>query len=72
MSNVVLSVDGRKETHDAMRPTADGQGSWERAMANAEKVAAARKQQDYYVRGTFTRKSLDFSRDVLALADQGF
>lgn len=72
MSNVVLSVDGRKETHDAMRPTADGQGSWERAMANAKKVAAARKQQDYYVRGTFTRKSLDFSRDVLALADQGF
>ena len=72
MSNVVLSVDGRKETHDAMRPTADGQGSWERAMANAKKVVAKRGQKDYYVRGTFTRKSLDFSKDVLALADQGF
>ena len=69
MSNVVLSVDGRKETHDAMRPTADGQGSWERAMANAKKVAAARKQQDYYVRGTFTKKNLDFGEDVFHYYD---
>lgn len=72
MSNVVLSVDGRKEVHDFMRPTAAGDGSWDRAMANAKKVAAARNQQNYYVRGTFTRASLDFSKDVLALADQGF
>ena len=72
MSNVVLSVDGRKEVHDFMRPTAQGGGSWDQAMANAKKVAAARNQQNYYVRGTFTNRSLDFSKDVLALADQGF
>lgn len=72
MSNVVLSIDGRKEVHDAMRPTVKGTGSWDRAMKNAQKVAAARNQQDYYVRGTFTRDNLDFSNDVLALADAGF
>ncbi len=72
MSNVVLSVDGRKEVHDAMRPTVKGTGSWDRAMKNAQKVAQARNQQNYYVRGTFTRDNLDFSNDVLALADAGF
>ena len=73
MSNVVLSVDGRKEVHDFMRPTAAGRAApWDQAMANAKKVAAARNQQNYYVRGTFTNRSLDFSKDVLALADQGF
>lgn len=72
MANVVLSVDGRKEIHDMMRPTRNGKGSYDIVMPKFKQVAESRNQMNYYVRGTFTRNNLDFSKDVLDLADQGF
>lgn len=72
MSNVVLSVDGRKEIHDMMRPTRNGKGSYDIVMPKFKQVAESRNQMNYYVRGTFTHNNLDFSKDVLDLADQGF
>ncbi|MDO5146397.1 MAG: thioether cross-link-forming SCIFF peptide maturase [Eubacteriales bacterium] len=72
MDNVVLSVDGRKEVHDAMRPTRNGKPSYDIIMPKFIRLAESRNQQRYYVRGTFTRKNLDFSNDVLHLADLGF
>lgn len=72
MSNVVLSVDGRKEVHDLMRPTRNGKGSYELVLPKFEKFAEQRNQMNYYVRGTFTHNNLDFSKDVLDLADRGF
>ncbi len=72
MANVVLSIDGRKEIHDAMRPFRGGQGSYDVIVPKFRKVADSRGQTDYYVRGTFTRENLDFSEDVLHLADLGF
>ena len=72
MSNVVLSVDGRKEIHDFMRPTPGGQGSYDIIMPKFKKLADSRNQQNYYVRGTYTHNNLDFSKDVLSLADMGF
>ncbi|WP_167954974.1 thioether cross-link-forming SCIFF peptide maturase [Anaerosporobacter faecicola] len=72
MANIVLSVDGRKEIHDKMRPSRNGKGSYDLIMPKFEKVAETRNQTNYYVRGTFTRNNLDFSNDVLHLADLGF
>ena len=72
MANVVLSIDGRKEVHDYMRPFRGGQGSHDLIVPKFQKIAASRKQMDYYVRGTFTHHNLDFSKDVLHLADLGF
>ncbi len=72
MSNVVLSIDGRKEIHDLMRPHRGGQGSYDEVVPKYKKVAESRKQMDYYVRGTFTRNNLDFAEDVKHLADEGF
>ena len=72
MSNVVLSVDGRKEVHDLMRPTRNGKGSYDHIMPKFLKLAELRNQNNYYVRGTFTHNNLDFSKDVLHLADLGF
>lgn len=72
MGNVVLSVDGRKEIHDMMRPARNGKGSYDLILPKFKKVAESRNQTNYYVRGTFTRNNLDFSRDVLSLADEGF
>lgn len=72
MSNVVLSVDGRKEVHDYMRPFRKGAGSYELIMPKFQKFAESRNQDKYYVRGTFTRHNLDFSKDVLHLAELGF
>lgn len=72
MDNVVLSIDGRPEIHDRMRPTANGKGSFELILPKALKLAKSRKQQRYYVRGTFSAHNLDFGEDVLYLADQGF
>ena len=72
MGNVVLSVDGRKEVHDYMRPFRKGAGSYDLIMPKFQKFAESRNQDRYYVRGTFTHHNLDFSRDVLHLADLGF
>ncbi len=72
MANVVLSIDGRKEIHDLMRPFRGGQGSYEGIVPKFQKAAESRGQMNYYVRGTFTRNNLDFSRDVMHLADLGF
>ncbi len=72
MGNVVLSVDGRREVHDYMRPFRRGAGSYDLVMPKFQKLAELRHQDRYYVRGTFTRRNLDFSRDVLHLADLGF
>ena len=72
MSNVVLSVDGRKEVHDRMRPLAGGQGSYDLVIPKFKKVAESRNQTNYYVRGTFTHFNKDFAADVCHLADMGF
>ena len=72
MANVVLSIDGRKEIHDLMRPFRGGKGSYDLIIPKFQKFAESRNQEKYYVRGTFTRNNLDFSKDVLHLADLGF
>ena len=72
MANVVLSIDGRKEVHDKMRPFRKGAGSYELIVPKFQKLAESRDQDRYYVRGTFTHHNLDFSKDVLHLADLGF
>lgn len=72
MANVVLSIDGRKEVHDFMRPFRKGAGSYDLIVPKFQKFAESRNQDKYYVRGTFTRHNLDFAKDVLHLADLGF
>lgn len=72
MSNVVLSLDGRKEVNDMMRPFRNGKGSYDMIVPKFQKFAQKRGQKDYYIRGTFTRNNLDFSKDVIEFADLGF
>jgi uncharacterized protein len=72
MDNVVLSLDGREETNDRMRFRVDGRGSYNSILPKIMKMAELRNQDKYYVRGTFTRENLDFSKDVLHMADLGF
>jgi len=72
MANIVLSTDGRKEVNDLMRPFRNGKGSYDLIMPKFRKLADSRRQQNYYVRGTFTRLNKDFAKDVLSLADLGF
>ncbi len=72
MYNVVISIDGRPEVHDALRKTVSGDGSHATILANAKRFVATRGDKSYYVRGTFTNRNLDFADDVLYLADQGF
>ena len=72
MHNLVLSLDGRKEINDAMRPRAGGQGSYDLIVPKFQSIADSREQKNYYLRGTFTRHNLDFASDVLHMADLGF
>ena len=72
MDNVVLSIDGRKEVHDRMRPFRKGAGSYDLIVPKFQKFAESRHQDKYYVRGTYTHFNTDFSKDVLHLADLGF
>ncbi len=72
MENVVLSLDGRKEVHDAVRKTVNGKGSFDLVIDKIKKFVSLRGDKNYYVRGTFTARNLDFSKDVLFLAESGF
>ncbi|MCD8200799.1 MAG: thioether cross-link-forming SCIFF peptide maturase [Clostridia bacterium] len=72
MENVVLSLDGRPEVHDAVRKTVTGKGSFDLVIGNVKRFVASRGGKSYYVRGTFTAKNLDFSDDVIFLAENGF
>ena len=70
--NVVLSLDGRKQTHDNMRLTKNGKGSYDDISQKIIAFANSRNHENYYVRGTFTRHNKDFAADVMHLADLGF
>lgn len=72
MDNVVISIDGRREVHDAVRHDCAGNGSYDRIIPLAKEQVAGRNGKSYFVRGTFTAKNKDFSNDVMHLADMGF
>ncbi len=72
MSNVVLSLDGRKEIHDRLRVDYAGQGSWERIVPKFQKLVAARGGKNYYIRGTFTHANPDFTKDIDKMLELGF
>ncbi len=72
MENVVLSIDGRECTHNAVRHTRSGKDCYDIILKNAQKFRAVRGDKKYYVRATFTAKNLDFCADILALNDAGF
>ena len=72
MDNVVLSLDGRKEVNDRMRPFRNGKGRYDLIVPKFQKLAESRNQEKYYIRGTFTRDNLDFAEDILHFADLGF
>jgi len=73
MDNVVLSADGRREIHDAMRPTPSGKGSYDIVLPKFKKLMESRPMnKDYYLRGTYTARNLDFSQDVMDLYRAGF
>ncbi|MCY1713252.1 thioether cross-link-forming SCIFF peptide maturase [Caproiciproducens galactitolivorans] len=72
MSNCVLSIDGRKNVNDLLRVRVDGSGSYDAIVPKFQKLVASRGDKDYYARGTFTKHNLDFTEDVLHMADLGF
>ncbi len=69
---LILSIDGRREVHDRMRPFVDGAGSYDTVVAQMRRVVESRQGQNYFARGTYTAYNADFAADVLDLADQGF
>ena len=72
MSNVVLSLDGRKEIHDRYRVDYAGKGSWDRIVPKFQKLVEARGNKNYYMRGTFTHANPDFLKDIEVMLDLGF
>ena len=73
MHNIVLSIDGRKETNDQVRLTKRGTGSYDIILPNIKRMVEKReKGKLYYIRGTFTHENTDFYEDVMALAKEGF
>ena len=72
MDNVVLSLDGRKDINDCMRPTVNGKGSYDIIVPKFRKLVEKRGDKDYYIRGTFTNNNLDFSEDLKTFYEEGF
>lgn len=70
--NVVLSLDGRKEVHDRLRKTVNGQGSYDVIVPKFQEFVKKRGDKGYYVRGTFTKNNIDFTNDIFHMADLGF
>lgn len=71
-SNVVLSLDGRREVHDRFRVDYQGRGSWEKIVPKFQRLVKAREGRNYYMRGTFTHYNPDFLKDIEAMLDLGF
>ncbi len=72
MSNVVLSLDGRKEVHDRYRVDYAGNGSWDKIVPKFQRFVEARGGKNYYMRGTFTHANPDFLEDIKTMLDLGF
>ena len=70
--SLILSLDGRKEMHDSMRPGVNNEGTYDRIMKNLQYCIKHRNGEEYYVRGTFTRQNLDFTTDVEDMLNHGF
>ncbi|MDY3052084.1 MAG: thioether cross-link-forming SCIFF peptide maturase [Ndongobacter sp.] len=72
MDNVVLSLDGRREIHDALRHTVNGKGSYDHIVPRFLDFVQTRGDKEYYIRGTYTKRNVDFTEDVLHMANLGF
>ncbi|RKI36486.1 radical SAM protein, partial [Corallococcus sp. AB049A] len=72
MDNVVLSIDGRKEVNDEMRPTINKKGSYDVIIPKFKELIEKRGDKDYFIRGTFTNENLDFSKDLRDFYENGF
>lgn len=72
MSNVVLSLDGRKEIHDHFRVDYSGKGSYDKILPKFRNLVEKREGKNYYMRGTFTHNNVDFTKDIFHMADLGF
>ena len=72
MSNVVLSLDGRKEIHDHYRVDFAGNGSWEKIVPKFQRFVEKRGNKNYYMRGTFTHANPDFLNDIKEMLSLGF
>lgn len=72
MSNVVLSLDGRREVNDRMRSSRNGKGSYDLIVPKFKELADLRNQENYYIRGTYTHYNTDFAEDILHIANLGF
>ncbi len=72
IKNIVISIDGRQEVHDALRKTVGGKGSYDKVVANAKRIVQNRGDKEYYIRGTFSANNLDFTQDVSHIASLGF
>lgn len=72
MYNVVLSLDGRKETNDRMRVSRNGKGSYDLILPKFKEMVKRRGDKEYYIRGTYTHYNTDFTKDILHMADLGF
>ena len=72
MSNVVLSLDGRKDVHDRFRVDYAGKGSYDKILPKFKKLVDSREGKNYYMRGTFTHFNTDFTKDIFHMADLGF
>lgn len=72
MYNVVLSLDGRKETNDRMRVSRNGKGSYDLILPKFKEMVRRRGDKEYYIRGTYTHYNTDFTKDILHMADLGF
>lgn len=72
MSNVVLSIDGRRDIHDNMRPFRNGTGSYDYILPKYKAFVESRGHKNYYVRGTFTANNIDFFNDFMSMYNEGF
>lgn len=72
MDNVVLSLDGRKDIHDYFRKDLGGNGSYNKILPKFKEFVEKRGDKSYYMRGTFTHNNVDFTNDILHMADMGF
>jgi uncharacterized protein len=69
---VTVSVDGAGSSHDALRPTRTGKGSFSRVMARCAPLLSRPRKARVIARATVTRRNLQLKPTLLTLLSAGF
>lgn len=69
---MILSLDGRPEIQNNMRPFAKDKPSYDKVYAGISRYLQSNHPDTYFIRGTYTHFNTDFCQDIKHMVDCGY